>query len=87
MDQPIPLLEAERQAGDSKSQKARGNLSPRDCILHQTMNRLPVANQVFLASGTVDIFQEGHSLEEIYGRPEKLPLLCTQETKGLELGR
>ena len=70
-----------------KPEPERGNLGPRHGILYQTASRLPVANQVFLASGTVDIFQEGHSLEEIYGRPEKLPLLCTQETKGLELGR
>ena len=27
---PSPLLDAEQQAGDSQSQKARGNLSPRD---------------------------------------------------------
>ena len=59
MDQPIPPLEAERQAGDSQSQKVRGNLSPRN-ILHQTVSRLPGANQVFLGSWTVDIHQEGH---------------------------
>ena len=59
MDQPIPPLEAERQAGESQSWKARGNLSPRD-IVHQTVSRLPVANQVFLGSWTVDIHQEGH---------------------------
>ena len=62
MDQPIPLLEAERQAGDSKSQKARGNLSPRDGILHQTVSRLPVANHVFLGYWLADICQEGRSL-------------------------
>ena len=55
----MPLLEAERQAGDSKSQKARGNLCPRDSILHQTVSRLPVVNQVFLGPWTVDICQEG----------------------------
>ena len=43
-----PLLEAERQAGDSQSQKARGKLGPRDAILYQTASRLTVANQVFL---------------------------------------
>ena len=62
MDRPIPTLEAERQAGDSQSWKARGNLSPRDDILHQTVSRLPIANQVFLGFWTVDICQEGHSL-------------------------
>ena len=47
--------------GDSQSQKARGKLGPRDGILYQTASRLPVANQVFLGSWTVDICQEGHS--------------------------
>ena len=49
-DCPMTLLEVERQAGDS--QKARGNLGPRDSILHQTVSRLPVANQVFLGPWT-----------------------------------
>ena len=57
MDQPLPP--PERQAGNSQSQKARGNLGPRDGILHQTVSRLPVANQVFLGSWMVDIQQEG----------------------------
>ena len=57
----LPTLEAERQAGDSQSRKARGNLGPRDGILHRTVSRLPVANQVFLGSWTVDIHQEGRS--------------------------
>ena len=43
MDWPIPLLEAERQVGNSRSRKARGNLGLRDGILHQTVSRLPVA--------------------------------------------
>ena len=49
---PPSTLEAERQAWDSQSQKARGcsNLGPRDSILHQTVSRLPVANHVFLGS-------------------------------------
>ena len=49
------------QAGDRQSQKARGKLGPRDAILYQTASRLPVANQVFLGSWTVDICQEGGS--------------------------
>ena len=53
--------ETGRQAGDSQSQKARGNLSPRDGILYQIVSRLPVANQVFLRSWMVDICQEGCS--------------------------
>jgi len=48
--------------GDSQSWKARGNLGPRDVILHQTVSRFPVANKVFLESWTVDICQEGCSL-------------------------
>jgi len=61
MDQPIPLPEAERQAANSQSQKARGNLRPRDGTLHLTVSRLPIANQVFLGSWMVDICQEGCS--------------------------
>ena len=58
---PSPSPEAEKQAGDSQSQKARGKLGPRDGILYQTASRLLVANQVFLRSWTVDIHQEGRS--------------------------
>ena len=47
--------------GNSQGWKARGNLGPRDSILYQTASRLPVANQVFLGSWTVDIRWEGHS--------------------------
>ena len=62
-DQRIPR---QRQAGDSQSQKAGGggaggggrNLGPRDSMPRQTVSRLPVANQVFLGSYTVDICQE-----------------------------
>ena len=42
MDQPLPP--PERQAGNSQSQKARGNLGPRDGILYKTASKLPVAN-------------------------------------------
>ena len=55
MDWVLPPLEAKRQTGGSQSQKARGNLSPRDSIHHQTVSRLPVVNQVFLGSWMVDI--------------------------------
>ena len=63
MDQPLPP--PERQAGNSQSQKARGNLGPRDGILHQTVSRLPVGNQAFLGFGVVDICQETHSTPEM----------------------
>ena len=68
MDWPISLLEAERQEGDSQSWKARDNLGPRDDILHQIVSSLPVANQVFLGSWTVDICQEGHSQRSAHQR-------------------
>ena len=55
------LLEAGMQAGNSQSWKVRGKLSPRDGIPYQTVSRLPVANQVFLGSWTVDICWEGRS--------------------------
>ena len=86
MDWPIPPPEAERQAGDSQSQKARGNLSPRDSILHQTVSRLPVANQVFLGSWMVDICQEGHSQRSAPQRKQMAHLRwrshCTQDQGG-----
>ena len=61
-----PPPEAERQASDSQSRKASGNLRPRDGILHQTVSRPPVANQVFLRFWTVDIRQEGHRLRSAH---------------------
>ena len=56
------MLEAERQAGDSQSWKAKGKLGLRDSTLYQTASRLPVANEVFLGTWMVDICQEGCSL-------------------------
>ena len=53
--------QSQKARGDSQSQKVRGNLGPRDGILHQTVSRLPVANQVFLGSWTIDICQEDRS--------------------------
>ena len=44
-----------REAGWQQPEPERGNLGPRDSILHQTASRLPVANQMFLGSWTVDI--------------------------------
>ena len=58
MDWLLPMLEVERQVGNRQSRKARGNLGPRNGILHQTVNRLPVTNKVFLGSWMVDIYQE-----------------------------
>ena len=49
------------QVGNSQSWKARGKLGPRDSILYRRASRLPVANQVFLGSWTVDIRQAGCS--------------------------
>ena len=76
MDWPIPPPETERQAGNSQSWKRKGNLSPRDGILHQTERVLSVADKVFLRSWTVDICQGGHSLRSApqgtRGTPRKL---------------
>ena len=44
-----------REAGGGQPEPERGNLGPKDSILHQTASRLPVANQMFLGSWTVDI--------------------------------
>ena len=62
MDWPIPQLKGGRKAGGSQSRKARGNLGPRDGILHQTVSRLLLANHIFLGSWMIGICQEGHSL-------------------------
>ena len=59
---PPHYPEAEKQAGNSQSQKARGNFGPRDGILHQTGSRLPLANHVFLGYWSVDICQDGCNL-------------------------
>ena len=90
MDQPTPLPEAKRQADDSQSWKARGNLSPRGGILHQTVSRLPVANQVFLGSWMVDICQKGHSQRSAPQRRHMAHLRLLQhiqETEQLGLER
>ena len=50
-----------REAGRQQPELERGKLGPRDGILYQTASRLPVANQVFLGSWTVDSRQEGGS--------------------------
>ena len=71
-----PVLEAERQAGDSQSRKARGTLCPRHSILHQTVSRLPVANHIFLESWKVDICQEGHSRRSAPQRRHMAHLKC-----------
>ena len=56
------MLEAEKQVCNSQSQKARGNLGPRDWHPPSNCEQAPVANQVFLRSWTVNFCQEGHSL-------------------------
>ena len=74
-------LEAERQARDSQRRKARACCSPgpRHRIFHQTLNRLPFANHVFLESWTVDICQEWHSLRSAPQRRKHAshPGLCS----------
>ena len=59
MDQPIPR---QRQGGRLGAARARkGQSRPQRGILYQTARRLPVANQYFLGSWTVDICREGRS--------------------------
>ena len=65
LQQTSPLPTLQRQAGNSQSLKGRGKLGPRDGILYQTASRLPVANQFFLGSWTVDIHQEGRSQRSV----------------------
>ena len=50
-----------RATARTRSQGAAAILAPETGILHQTVSRLPIVNQVFLGSWTVDIYQEGHS--------------------------
>ena len=49
------------EAGGWQPEPEKGNLGPRDGILYQTVSRLPVVNQVFLGSCTVDIHWESCS--------------------------
>ena len=65
-----PSPDAEREACNSQSQKARGcfNLGPRVHIFHQTVSRVPVANHIFLGSWMADICQKCHSLISSQGR-------------------
>ena len=56
-----PYPTSGREAGGRQPELERDNLGPRDHILHQTASRLPVVNQMFLGSWTVDMHQEGHS--------------------------
>ena len=84
-DWPIPH---QRQGGRRATARAR---KARD-ILYQTASRLPVANQVFLGSCMVDIYQEGHSQKSAPQRRHtaylRLDSCCTsRETEGLGPGR
>ena len=89
MDRPIPTPETEMQAGNSQSRKVRGNLGPREGILHQTVSRLPVANQVFLGSWTLTSARRVAVRDQLPrgDTSEMVLLLRTQETEGLGLGR
>ena len=58
---PSPSMEAERQACNSHSWKARGNLGSRDQHPPPNCEQAPSSNHVFLGSWTVNICQEGHS--------------------------
>ena len=56
---PTGVREAGRLQPEPEGER---NLGPRDGILHQTVSRLPDANQIFLGPWMVDICQEGRSL-------------------------
>ena len=49
-----------REAGEGQPELERGNLSPRDGILYQTVSKLPVANRN-LGFWMVDICRQGRS--------------------------
>ena len=59
--QTSPFPTRGREAGWQQLEPERGKLGPRDSKPYQTVSRLPVANQVFLGSWTVDICLEGRS--------------------------
>ena len=67
---PTPPTPPAAPTSNRQSLKARGNLGPRDgqTVSHQTVNGLPVANQVFLGSWMVDTCQEGRSLRSAHQR-------------------
>ena len=80
-----------REAGNSQSWKARGNLGPRDSILHQTVSRLPVANKGSWDPGRLTSARSSQpeisSPEETPSTPEVVHSLSTRETEWLGLGR
>ena len=81
-----PSPDAEREARNSQSQKARGcfDLGPRVHIFHQTVSRVPAANRAFLGPWMADIRQKCHSLTSPRGdtqHPWALLLQHTQETE------
>ena len=58
---PSPCWRLRGRQGTARA-RSKGNLGPRDGILHQTVSRHLVANQLFLGSWTTNIFQESCSL-------------------------
>jgi len=84
-----PSPEAEKQTCDSQSRKTRGccNLGPSDCILHQTVSRVPVANLLFLSTLTVDICEDCHNLRSAPKRRHMAHLeFCSHSTSGKPSG-
>ena len=81
-----------REAGGQQPEpEGKDKLGPRDGIRSQTVSRLPVANQVFLGSWTVDIRQEGRRDQlpkDTQGTPETaLPLLRRKPAVGAGQGQ
>ena len=61
-DRELTVAQIMNWHATARAGRQRAILDPETSILHQTVSRLPVANNVFLISWTVDIFQAGCSL-------------------------
>ena len=86
----FPTKGSKTQPGTLTRIKASGscNLDPRNSIFHQTVNRVTVANHIFLASWMVDIHQECHSLRSApQGRHTALLRWCFHSIPGKQSGQ
>ena len=72
--------------GDSQGWEARGKLGPRDGILYQTASRLPVANQVFLGSWMVDIWEKSAPQRRHRAQLRWHPCSAPRKLRGWEWG-
>ena len=58
---PSWRLRGRKATPRARRQEAAAISASKTGILHQTVSKLPVANQIFLGFWTVDIYWEGHS--------------------------